>query len=557
MKPEEIQEEVLPIQAMKDKFPKIIHALVLLILFFSCGSKVPVITSINPKIGSKGDVITLTGNNFGALREESYVTIAGIALTSSSYYSWQNNQIIIRIPELGESGLLYIHSKGRKSNGVLFTNSASVPIQVEGKDHGFGPNIDSINPQTGAVGTLITVNGSNFGRSQEGAGVFFSWDYETSYNPYLVKTHEFIEVSETELGYVSWNAREIQVRLPDGAVSGNIEVRTPHGKSRPYFFDVTGKPGSKNFTDKRSYTISYSVDIKVLEAAKPNTLYLWIPMPVSSPSQRKVSFVSRSTEPFVENHKAVNLFKLDNLAKGASQSIKLSFSVDVYALETEINPYAVKQEKTPLSAAYTQSSALIPVSAPQIRETVNTIIGREQNPYNKAKLIYNWIIKNIQMVETLPSSSGDVVNAIILKRSDAYTSALLYTAMARAAGLPCIPAAGVLINRNGSTQRHYWAEFWIDGFGWIPVDPAMGAGILGASFLTKEDPASYYFGNCDNQRIIFSRGEVMLSQMENRGRPVSYNQSYSLQNIWEEACGGLESYTSLWGDITIDGIYVQ
>jgi hypothetical protein len=499
-----------------------------------------------------GEVITLTGNNFGKEREESYVTIAGIAPTGSSYYLWQDNTIMVRIPELGESGLIYVHSRGRKSNGVLFSNSASVPKPVEGEELGLGPRITSINPQTGAAGTLIAITGNNFGSSREEGGVFFSWDYESPLNPYLVKEPEFIEVSETELGYVSWSAREISVRLPDGAVSGNFEVRTPRGISRPVFFDVSSKLGRKTFTDKRSYTISYSVDIRVLEATRPNNLYLWMPTPVKSPSQRNVSLLSRSTEPFVENHKGVSLFKLENLLTENSPSITLSFSVDVYAVETEINLQSVKSEKSPLSAMYTQGSDLIPSNNPQVKETVNKIIGREQNPYAKAKLIYNWITANIQTVEPLPSS-GNILYVIEQKISDSYTTALLYTAMARAAGLPCIPVAGVLINNNGQTQRHYWAEFWIDNFGWVPVDPGMGM----SSFPVRDDQISYYFGNIDNRRIAFSRGELALSQMESRGRPVYVNQSYSLQNIWEEASGGLESYTSLWGDIIIQGIYVQ
>jgi transglutaminase/protease-like cytokinesis protein 3 len=259
-------------------------------------------------------------------------------------------------------------------------------------------------------------------------------------------------------------------------------------------------------------------------------------------------------EPFVENHKGVSLFKFDNLLSDSNPSITVSFSVDVYAVETEINPQSVKNERSPLSALYTQNTDLVPVNDPLIKETLNAIIGREQNPYNKAKLIYNWIITNIKIIEPL-SSSGNILFAIEHKFSDSYTTALLYTALARAAGLACIPVAGVLIDRNGQTMRHYWAEFWIDNFGWVPVDPVMGT--AETPFAVKEDQLNYYFGNIDNQRIAFSRGELILSQMENRGRMVSHNQSYSLQNIWEEASGGLDSYTSLWGDIIIQGIYVQ
>jgi len=541
-------------------------ALFSFLLFISCDTKIPVITSIDPKIGRMGDVISITGSNFGAEQEESYVTVAGIPPTTSSYYLWEDNLIMVRIPEFGESGLLYVHTNGRKSNGVLFSNSASVPRPVDGEELGLNPKIVSISPQTGAPGTIITLTGSNFGVSHKGSltstlndgGVFFSWDYKSSsINPYVVREPEYIEVSEMEFGYVSWNTREIQVRVPDGAVSGNIEIRTNHGKSRPVSFETSGKPGVKNLIDKRSYTVSYSVDIRVLEAARPNTLYLWIPMPVNSPSQRNVTLVSRNIEPFLENYKGVSLYKLENLGAGSSQPVNLSFNVDVYSVETEINPQSVKQENTPLSAAYTQGSALIPAAIPQVRTMVNTVTGREQNPYIKARLLYNWILDNIQITGTPIHNSGNIAAAIEEKLADPYTAALLYTAMARAASIPCIPAAGVLIDRNGQTVRHYWAEFWIDGFGWIPVDPAMGAGTVSTSQVSRENAANFYFGSMDNQRITFSRGEVVLSQMENGGRTVSRTQSYSLQNLWEEASGGLDSYTSLWGDVTISGVYVQ
>jgi len=536
--------------------------------FISCGADAPVILSIDPKIGRMGDFITLKGKNFGESNEESYVTIAGISPTSSSYHSWQDNTIIVRVPELGDSGLVYVHSRGKKSNGVLYSNSITIPKPVEGEEFGLDPRITSINPQTGAPGSIITITGSNFGVSRElslktTSGIFFSWDYESgAFNPFAVREPEYIEVSETELGYESWNAREIRIRLPDGAVSGNFEIRTPHGRSRPMFFDVTGKPGVKTFKDKRIYTINYSVDIKVLEAARPNTLYLWIPKPASSPSQRNARVISRNAEPFIENHRGVSLYKIDNLAAGANHSINLSYRVETYSVETNIRPQSARQETTPLSALYTQNTAFIPSDDSQIKTAANTITGREQNPYQKAKMIYDWLLLNIKI--TNDSAPSGPVAAFEQKKGDSYAAALLFTAMTRAAGVPCIPVAGVYIDHNGQTVRHYWAEFWLNGFGWVPVDPAMGAGAVSFAASLEDaynslgiNPADYYFGNIDNQRIAFSRGDILLSQMENRGRIVSHSQSYSLQNIWEEAAGGLESYTSLWGDIIISGIYNQ
>ncbi|MCL2266902.1 MAG: IPT/TIG domain-containing protein [Treponema sp.] len=539
--------------------------LIIITLFLSCGPEAPVISSIDPKIGRMGEVITLTGSLFGESRDESYVTIAGISPTNSSYQVWQDDLIVVRVPELGESGLVYVHARGVKSNGVLFSNINTVPRPAEGEDFSLVPRITSISPQSGVPGSVMVISGSNFGASRDG-GVFFSWDFESGvFNPYIIREPEYIEVSEIELGYESWSAREIRVRVPDGAISGNIEVRTNNGRSRPVFFDVSDKPGSKVLKDKRIYTITYSVDIRVLEATRPNSLYLWIPKPVVSPAQRNINLISRSAEPYMENYRGASLYKLDNLGTGANQFINLSFRLEVYAVETNIRPQSIRQEPSPLSAMYTQSSALIPCDDPQIKSAAASITGREQNPYLKSRMIYDWITANMQITRSLPSQIS-LINALAERQADPYTAMLLYTALSRAAGIPCIPIAGIYLDRSGRTSRHYWAEFWIDGFGWVPVDPAMGAGVQygnqnqneeGAEQADLSGYADFYFGNLDNQRIAFSRGDLLLSQMESKGRVVSHPQSYSLQNIWEEAVGGLESYSSFWSDISISGVYSQ
>jgi hypothetical protein len=73
----------------------------------------------------------------------------------------------------------------------------------------------------------------------------------------------------------------------------------------------------------------------------------------------------------------------------------------------------------------------------------------------------------------------------------------------------------------------------------------------------REDHGDWYFGNLDNSRITFSRGQTTLSPMDPRGRTTARSRDFALQNLWEEAVGGLEAYSSLWGDVTITGVYTQ
>jgi transglutaminase-like putative cysteine protease len=535
------------------------------LLSLSCKAPAPVIHSIDPKIGRTGDTLTITGDHFGNERDESYVTIAGASPTSSAYLSWEHERITLNLPEFGESGLIYVYVKGRKSNGALFSNEAAMPQPPKGDEAGLEPRIISVNPRAAPVGSLISITGNNFGSSREGGGVFFSWIAETrSPVPEEAREPAFIKVPESEPGYELWNDREIRLRVPDGAASGNLEVRTFRGASRPVFFEVSGKPGTKTFRNKRNYTISYSVDIKVTEASRPNSLYLWIPQPAVSSSQRNTGLIARNVEPYVENYRGTSIYKLNDLTLKSDARINLSWQVEVYAVETAIRPQSVKQEANSPAAFYTRSDPLIPSGDPRIQNQAAILIGRERNPYIKAQRIYEWFIGEGIVRETMPEESGaapespgEIAAALETKEADAYTAALLYCALLQASGVPCQPVAGVLINRNNRTFRHYWAEFWIDGFGWIPVDPALGAGLSPPGFTAQSDRASFYFGSLDNQRIAFSRGTTTLYQMDSRGRALAHPRSYALQNLWEEATGGLESYSSLWGDITITGMYVE
>lgn len=73
----------------------------------------------------------------------------------------------------------------------------------------------------------------------------------------------------------------------------------------------------------------------------------------------------------------------------------------------------------------------------------------------------------------------------------------LFIALCRASGIPARPVVGYWAI-SGSNQTHVWAEFYLEGVGWIPVDVTIGQ-------MEKEN-RDYYFGNMDNQRVILSKG---------------------------------------------------
>ena len=140
------------------------------------------------------------------------------------------------------------------------------------------------------------------------------------------------------------------------------------------------------------------------------------------------------------------------------------------------------------------------------------------------------------------------------RQGDAFAYATLLTALLRAADTPARVVAGYLIPADEAAVPHFWSEFFIQDAGWIPADPAMGDGLYPASAdVGTDEPADFYFGNLDGQRVTFSRGLHSVPRLRPDGRIAAAPVSYALLSHNEEAVGNLESYRSIWYNVRVIG----
>jgi len=261
----------------------------------------------------------------------------------------------------------------------------------------------------------------------------------------------------------------------------------------------------------------------------------------------------------MEGHLGAGLYRLDDLDAGSGYDVTLSWAVDVYGLRTSVRPQDVRSEPSPLRDANTAADSRIPSDDPGVGALAVAIAGGETNHYLRARMVYDWMLANLEWRERL---QGDVIFAMETRSVDSFLASVLYSALLRSLGVPTRPVAGVLVSDGKDTLVHHWAEFWLDGLGWIPADPTMGAGAVPAAFAFDgeaygSDSADFFFGNLDSGRIAFSRGYSEIPRMDPRGRTVTHVRSYALQTIWEESSGGLEAYSSLWGNVIITGMGVH
>ena len=166
-------------------------------------SGAPVITNIQPNPAAVGTSVTISGTNFGATQGVSTVTFNG---TTASPTNWGATSITASVPAGATTGSVVVAVGGLASNGYLFTVTPPAP------------DITNIQPNPAAVGTSVTITGTNFGATQGGSTVTFNG---------------------TPASPTSWSATSISAPVPVGATTGDVVVTVGGQASTGYAFTVS------------------------------------------------------------------------------------------------------------------------------------------------------------------------------------------------------------------------------------------------------------------------------------------------------------------------------
>ena len=131
---------------------------------------------------------------------------------------------------------------------------------------------------------------------------------------------------------------------------------------------------------------------------------------------------------------------------------------------------------------YTQVSPDISLDDPEVRPILNELRQKGRgNPVVYAKAVYDWISQNIKYANPRPSE--DLKICLKERKGDCGAIAAFFVAMCRAGGVPARFVAGCWA--GGFDGWHCWAEFYLPGVGWVPIDhsPSGGFGHLNNNHL--------------------------------------------------------------------------
>jgi len=473
----------------------------------------------------------------------SKVFIGSFPLGSAGILEWEDDRILAKVPRNGGTTIVKVKTWSGVSNGMVLGDETRFPRIEYGPWLPGAAYIKYVEPQSLRIGELITLYGEGFG-DKRGSGRIWVNSRDTSSRLGAEEPDLSLYVEARSIG--NWTENVIQFWIPEGASGGNIYLQRDGRFSNPFSVELIEDAGKISKGERFYWSLRQKIVITEPSSTPRNALYLHVPSPLAGVGQGEavaLDAYSMKPYPLISSTGNLSLYRMDNLGNGESASVVRQIFVKTHSVEVNIH------RETPYHPSHPEIIAGLAqdewVKPDLVAALGSSLAANRQGNWSISKVIYNHVINKFSFDE---DSKGQSVEEYISRDSaDSLGYSLLFTSIARAAGVPARPVGGILVLNDSSARPWWWSEIWINGLGWIPVDPALGDSakdIKVAEF--EENPADYYFGALEGRHIAFSRGILDSSALQPEPRLQRPDVVYTLQGAYEELSGNLESYRSDW-----------
>ncbi len=166
----------------------------------------------------------------------------------------------------------------------------------------------------------------------------------------------------------------------------------------------------------------------------------------------------------------------------------------------------------------------------EVAKIARAITRGKKTILSRARAAYDWTVENTYRDPDVKGCGLGMVEQVLAKRGGKCADiSSVFIAVARAAGVPSREVFGLRLgNKPGQDLTggyHCWAEFYLPGTGWVPVDPAdVRKKMLVENLVLKDKKAGeyieYFWGGLDAYRIALSKNErdIALSPAQSDGK---------------------------------------
>ena len=263
---------------------------------------------------------------------------------------------------------------------------------------------------------------------------------------------------------------------------------------------------------KRAGSLAYRIHMRCEmsvddDAFTPGKYRAFLPLPAATAQQSDIRVISPTSADAI-------LLPEDAPARAAIFVRDLQRS-EPFAVEYEYTSrivYCDPDRPAPSAPLYPAAAPVTPedtaeqpgqiVFTPYLKALCADICGAERDPLKKARRIYDYITTHMRYSYqrayfTLPQMTEYAATGL---KGDCGIQALLFITLCRIAGIPARWQSGLSGSNDPlkSMGCHDWAQFYVDGWGWLFADPSYGTGARRAG---SEVRRNFYFGNLDPFRM--------------------------------------------------------
>jgi transglutaminase-like putative cysteine protease len=310
-------------------------------------------------------------------------------------------------------------------------------------------------------------------------------------------------------------------------------------------------------TSSRGFTFTYITHVSGIPQGT-HQLRIWLPLPYEERSQAISDLKIESPVRFKIEHEKEYGNRYAYFAAD-SEDIKGSFDIRLtfHAQRFEHRVSLTMTDDPPAQPLVSPARFLLPDRLVPINGEISQISAQQTegvaDPVEKARRLYNYVVSTMHYDhEGTGWGRGDAVWACDNKHGNCTDFHSLFIALARAAGIPARFEIGFSLPAGVSSGviagYHCWAEFYVQGIGWIPVD---------ASEASKnKGMAEYFFGATDQNRVMFTLGRDIHLRPGQKGEPLNYF-VYPYAELDGKAYDGLKNEFSFRDDPKPKGTHTK
>jgi transglutaminase-like putative cysteine protease len=274
--------------------------------------------------------------------------------------------------------------------------------------------------------------------------------------------------------------------------------------------------------DSRHFTFDYGFTVKNLPAGK--RVRIWIPAAQSDANQEVKVVSAKGDLPLRKAREPKFGDEIYFAETSGTAQPELHFDVEYDVVRHE--RVALSQLPKVMAVSLTnkekqedlQPDVLVPITGLPAEIAVKVTEGKMQ-PLDKARAIYDYVFTTMKYDKTGTGwGHGDVLYACDAKKGNCTDFHSLFIAMARSQGIPARFEIGFPLSPDKHSAEiagyHCWADFYVEGKGWIPVDISEA--------WKHPEKRDYFFGSHDVNRVQFSMGRDLRLNPAQAGKPLNY-----------------------------------